>query len=89
MDFDKLILGIRRQLAQRAAAYVDKNSVTFKRDPSKTEKEAEWQPLHVTRSCTFCVHGKSYFTRCTACRRDQREAQFRFEEYCRKNNIRV
>jgi hypothetical protein len=86
-SFDKIINDVRHSILRREAAKCEPVKHAFVREPSKGEQEREYVPNYITRSCLFCIHQKSYFGECKTCRRDKKEAQMRFDLFCKERGI--
>lgn len=87
--FQRIIHRIKHDIAQRASR--GKKKYAIYRVPSKNEvlakQEAKETPKGFFASGLFCIHKKSYFSECTMCRRDKREAAKRFAYFCEKHGI--
>ena len=87
--FDKIIHRIKHDIAQKNSK--GKPKYAFYRVPSKNEvdakREAKETPKGFFASGLFCIHKKSYFSECSNCRRDSREARMRFQHFCQKHGI--
>jgi hypothetical protein len=57
------------------------------RQPSTNESQREWKPAQY--GLLFCVHNKSYYEPCKACRRDKKECQLRFDLDIKRHNVNV
>jgi hypothetical protein len=60
---------------------------TTRREPSKTEREAEYTPPGYY--LLFCFHKKSLFEPCSACRRDKKEAREQYNRFCKRHGLNI
>jgi hypothetical protein len=87
--YQRIIHKIKHDIAQRNSK--GKPKYAFYRVPSKVETElkleAKETPKGFFASGLYCIHKKSYFSECTHCKRDKREAAKRFAHFCEKHGI--
>jgi hypothetical protein len=80
MNIEKSIRSAYERKARSDSRALPKSHT--RREESKTEADAQYRPQG--HGLYFCLHNKSYFDKCGACRRTASEAQRNFDKFLTK-----
>lgn len=82
-SFNKILLDLRKKQAQKDSRPLP--TLTIKREPSVTERNAVYRGPGY--GLLFCVHSKSYFEPCSACRRNKADARLYYKHWCERYGL--